>query len=464
MTELITDTNKYLQLGVDAARKGRRTESREYFKLALKQTPEHIPSLLWLAFVAESPEESLHALEKVLAIDPENERAKAGVVWARRQSAEAAPNREENAPDDASDIDEPDADPPLNRDDFISPEDIQERARKGLMAHRARRNINPFLAVWLLLGAAAMIVAGIWALTIVPAETLAAWLPETAPDATGAAALPVPPGTASQQPAVAPAAGLFSESSPNTGEAAGQAEVIQHQAPRHFSQQGDTFIPPTSIPPVNIVSANKPATAEVEAVIEPEIPAITLPAVPEPAVSEEIETSTVSPPNVQVELLGPVGEAVTGFVLNHPVDESHLAHTPASPDEKWIEVDVTRQLVVAWEGNTPVMAFLSSTGLPNTPTVLGNFNIYWKLESTLMTGPGYYLPDVPYTMYFHGGYALHGAYWHDSFGEPMSHGCVNLENENARSLFEWADPVVPEGQTQVTSSYDNPGTLVVVHQ
>jgi lipoprotein-anchoring transpeptidase ErfK/SrfK len=106
---------------------------------------------------------------------------------------------------------------------------------------------------------------------------------------------------------------------------------------------------------------------------------------------------------------------------------------------------------------------LSSTGLPNTPTVLGEYEIYWKLESTLMTGPGYYLPEVPYTMYFYAGYALHGAYWHDNFGQPMSHGCVNLSIDNAKELFEWADPVLPEGQTQVVSSQTSPGTLVVVH-
>jgi hypothetical protein len=86
------------------------------------------------------------------------------------------------------------------------------------------------------------------------------------------------------------------------------------------------------------------------------------------------------------------------------------------------------------------------------------------LEKTLMTGDGYYLPDVPYTMYFYGGYALHGTYWHDNFGQPMSHGCVNLETGNAEKLFEWAEPALPPGQTQVTASVANPGTLVVVHQ
>jgi lipoprotein-anchoring transpeptidase ErfK/SrfK len=147
-----------------------------------------------------------------------------------------------------------------------------------------------------------------------------------------------------------------------------------------------------------------------------------------------------------------------------PVDKPVLAHQPDYPGQKWIEVNLTTQQVTAWEGEVPVLTFMASTGLPNTPTVTGKYHIYWKLEKTLMTGDGYYLPDVPYTMYFYGGYALHGTYWHDSFGQPMSHGCVNLETGNAQKLFEWADPVLPPGQTQVTASGANPGTLVVVHQ
>jgi lipoprotein-anchoring transpeptidase ErfK/SrfK len=81
-----------------------------------------------------------------------------------------------------------------------------------------------------------------------------------------------------------------------------------------------------------------------------------------------------------------------------------------------------------------------------------------------MAGPNYYLPEVPYTMYFYAGYALHGTYWHNNFGQPMSHGCVNLETSQAKQLFDWADPIVPSGQTQVAASANNPGTLVVVHE
>ena len=68
----------------------------------------------------------------------------------------------------------------------------------------------------------------------------------------------------------------------------------------------------------------------------------------------------------------------------------------------------------------------------------GTFRIYVKYRSTPMSGPGYYLPAVPHTMYFYGGYAIHGAYWHNNFGRPMSHGCVNMRLADAAALFNWA--------------------------
>ena len=82
--------------------------------------------------------------------------------------------------------------------------------------------------------------------------------------------------------------------------------------------------------------------------------------------------------------------------------------------------------------------FIVSTGTSAHPTVTGQFRIYVKLRSTAMAGPGYYLPDVPFTMYFYKGYALHGTYWHSNFGMPMSHGCVNLRTSDAEWLFNWA--------------------------
>ncbi len=92
-----------------------------------------------------------------------------------------------------------------------------------------------------------------------------------------------------------------------------------------------------------------------------------------------------------------------------------------------------------------------SSGKASTPTVTGRFAVYHKLDSQRMTGPDYDLPGVPWVMYFYGDYAIHGAYWHNSFGVPTSHGCVNLTVEDAQALYNWAS----EG-TEVGSALSGP--------
>lgn len=110
---------------------------------------------------------------------------------------------------------------------------------------------------------------------------------------------------------------------------------------------------------------------------------------------------------------------------------------------KWIDVDLTYQLLRAYVGQTLVFQTFVSTGLPATPTVVGTYRVYAKYVSAPMSGPGYYLPNVPYIMYFYRGYALHGTYWHSNFGRPMSHGCVNLSVADAEWLFNWAEVGTP---------------------
>lgn len=116
-----------------------------------------------------------------------------------------------------------------------------------------------------------------------------------------------------------------------------------------------------------------------------------------------------------------------------------LATAPAD-GRRWIEVNLSDQTLIAWQGDVAVMHTTISSGLPATPTVTGRFRIGTKYSSQRMTGPGYDLPGVPWVMYFYGGYAIHGAYWHNNFGSPMSHGCVNVEPGEAQLLYDWAPP------------------------
>jgi len=130
-----------------------------------------------------------------------------------------------------------------------------------------------------------------------------------------------------------------------------------------------------------------------------------------------------------------------GQRLTIPGRGSSPAPQPSNPTPtgaRWIDVNLSAQRLTAYVGNTPVRSTYVSTGLPRTPTPTGSFRIYVKYTSTPMAGPGYYLPNVPYTMYFYAGYGIHGTYWHSNFGTPMSHGCINLPTSEARWLFYWA--------------------------
>ena len=124
--------------------------------------------------------------------------------------------------------------------------------------------------------------------------------------------------------------------------------------------------------------------------------------------------------------------------------------------EKWLDVNITKQTLVAYNGTEPVYATLISSGADglddpahSTATKRGIFRIHTKHVSTTMAsdevGEEFELRDVPYVQYFEDGYALHGAYWHDRFGVPKSHGCINLAPEDARRLFFFTEPAVPEG-------------------
>ncbi len=111
---------------------------------------------------------------------------------------------------------------------------------------------------------------------------------------------------------------------------------------------------------------------------------------------------------------------------------------PSGVSGRWIDVNLSTQRVTAYDGHTPVRSMLASTGLPRTPTVTGHYRITVKYWSASMSGPGYHFANVPYVMYFYRGYGFHGTYWHNNFGHPMSHGCVNLPTSEARWLFSWA--------------------------
>jgi lipoprotein-anchoring transpeptidase ErfK/SrfK len=133
-----------------------------------------------------------------------------------------------------------------------------------------------------------------------------------------------------------------------------------------------------------------------------------------------------------------------------PDDELTLLSPDVPNADKFIHVDLNTQFVTAFEGNTQVFASRCSSGGKGTRTPTGDFTTYHKGPSVHMTNQGdsvnniYNLPGVPWCSFFTGyGNAFHGTYWHNDYGRPRSHGCVNLPSEDAKWLYRWTQPNVP---------------------
>lgn len=174
-------------------------------------------------------------------------------------------------------------------------------------------------------------------------------------------------------------------------------------------------------------------------------------------------------PKLQVEN-GAVGIYNNKTVPVPDISEQALAQaesvlgTRSSSEEKHIYVNLTKQMLQAYEGDTLILETPVSTGLwGRTPT--GTFTIWSKFVASRMTGGSgadfYDLPNVPYVMFFSNdevagsrGFSLHGTYWHNNFGHAMSHGCVNLRTIDAKLLYEWAEK----------SSADSKGTLITIYE
>jgi hypothetical protein len=144
----------------------------------------------------------------------------------------------------------------------------------------------------------------------------------------------------------------------------------------------------------------------------------------------------------------------------------------SSPGDRWIDVEVATQTLVAYEGGRPAYATLVSTGRgpdPGNATPLGVHRIWVKLLASDMTNveredrdAHYSLEDVPYVQFFDGAVALHGTYWHGDFGHPRSHGCVNLSTLDARWLFDFTEPHLSPGWSASYPTSLDEGTIVRV--
>jgi len=162
-----------------------------------------------------------------------------------------------------------------------------------------------------------------------------------------------------------------------------------------------------------------------------------------------------------------------GWMRRADLARAELVASPegVEPNDRWIDIDIDQQVLVAYEGATPMFATLVSTGRDSkqSATPLGVFQIWVKLEYSDMDDiertdldANYSIQDVPWVQFFKGSYGLHAAFWHDDFGRRRSHGCINLSPADARYLFQFTQPILPPGWNAIlTMPEDRPTTVQV---
>jgi len=230
-----------------------------------------------------------------------------------------------------------------------------------------------------------------------------------------------------------------------------QEQVVQRQS---FAQVD--IAKPASMAPVAVVPAEQvPATFTAEpttvATQETQPETVNIPPTTQPTLEAVVLPPATNVPTAEQSAVLPTSEPGTIYaeiVSDTPTPEYTAPTAVATVNvpaqfvgtggEHWIDVNLSEQRVYAYEGDTVVNSFVVSTGTWQTPTVTGEYKVWIKVRSQAMSGPGYYLPDVPFVMYFYKDYGLHGTYWHNNFGTPMSHGCVNLTIPDAEWLYNFS--------------------------
>jgi lipoprotein-anchoring transpeptidase ErfK/SrfK len=226
--------------------------------------------------------------------------------------------------------------------------------------------------------------------------------------------------------------GWHANASPSADAPLISAEIAASSAQElDASQPSATALSDASDPSRATATSGRPLPTATQNPFRPKQIAFTLPEVP------PTWTATPQPTSTPV----PSATPLPTFVADMAAASARPLGLKAG--ERWIDVSLDRQYLIAYEGLNPVFESKVSTGMARWPTVTGQFRIYLRFEAQDMDGYrlgyDYYLKDVPYVQYFFEDYALHGTYWHNRFGTPLSHGCVNLPTPAAEWLYRWAD-------------------------
>jgi lipoprotein-anchoring transpeptidase ErfK/SrfK len=363
----------------ESLRRGNKTSARQLGGRAARLAPQMEDVWLILAASEPNPQGALAFARKASQINPRSERARRAVEWAsgRLKQAQASTDRSPVAPIPSS----------VEVTDSQKKHAYQTAVAMPVLRTQPRNWLLPALLV-----GAGMLFIGFIVLFAVASPALASIVSRMS------------------APAV-PQEKLWAQ----VDIAKPEVTPIDISA---FAVQSEDTPAPTSVPTLRASATQSPDSEPAEAPTD--VPTESSPANP---------AATETPGVVAMEILE-----------DTPTSE----YKPHKPEEvvgngdRWIDVDLTNQMVYAYEGDVIINSFLVSTGTWLTPTVTGEYKIYVKYRSASMSGPGYYLPNVPYIMYFYKSYGLHGTYWHNNFGTPMSHGCVNLRTDEAAWLFDWA--------------------------
>jgi len=420
MDERLIDPREAIRYAREALRRGDATHARQWAEFAAKLAPQREEPWLLLAAVS-GPHASMEYVRKALQINPDSARALKAMAWAvqRLDSPAAKGNTAEGVslprrvprPGDligtlrANPVPTSNSAGVAQTGALETPGVISGEAGAARTIRRRRARRSALLPVMLL--------------------------------AMGCAALGFAAWSAVTSPVLASILSVSSFGTPAPTHAPWYARVdIAKPTPTA-----------TSVPPFVAAESATDLASLPQAVDETMSATADLPSLPNPEPTEP--PAATAEPISSPALTETPGTLYAEIVPDTPTPE-YVPPTagPVLPDQPlprasgggghWIDVDLSQQRVYAYEGDTVVNSFLASTGTWQTPTVTGKYQIWIKLRSTTMTGPGYYLTDVPYTMYFYKGYGLHGTYWHNNFGTPMSHGCVNLSIPDAAWLYDFA--------------------------
>ena len=417
MNNQIEEARLAVQKAREALRIDNHVEARKWAEHAAALAPQMEEPWLVLAAIAE-PRESMEYVQRALKINPNSPRALKGLEWAqsRLPKDSAAAKNSAAAPAQSPD---PLARLPraeFSRQQFRPLPSAPLLESSPVVEEQPKAKRSPLFPILLLIGGLLLCAIVAWSATSSLALT-----------------------------------SMANNAAPTPSHPASWAKVVIAKPTEASSDSMAAALPSPTPEPLNLVN-NLPELptdipTDVPTVIATDIPtdiptgAPTLAPTDAAPVTQDTATPTVDSSG---------GGLTLSYVPDTPTSEVPTAAPAATPSsgsqtdyvgtggERWIDVNLSQQMVYAYEGNTVVNSFLVSTGTWEHPTVTGQYHIYVKYRYTDMTGPGYYLPNVPYTMYFYQGYGLHGTYWHHNFGTPMSHGCVNLETNDAAWLYNWA--------------------------